>query len=46
MVGTTRPRVTEFMRRFRELGLIETRGHHLLVRDEDLSDYLSQRASC
>lgn len=43
MVGTTRPRVSEFMRRFRELGLIETRAQHgLLVRDKELSDYLSE----
>ncbi|MFY9558105.1 MAG: Crp/Fnr family transcriptional regulator [Blastocatellia bacterium] len=47
MVGTTRPRISEFMRRFRELGLIETSAQHcLVVRDKDLSDYLTQLASC
>lgn len=47
MVGTTRPRISEFMQRFRELGLIETRAQHcLVVRDKDLSDYLTQLASC
>jgi CRP/FNR family transcriptional regulator, cyclic AMP receptor protein len=45
MVGTTRPRVSEFMQRFRELGLIETRAQHcLVVRDKELSDYLTQLA--
>jgi CRP/FNR family transcriptional regulator, cyclic AMP receptor protein len=47
MVGTTRPRVSEFMQRFRELGLIETRAQHcLVVRDKELSDYLTQLESC
>lgn len=47
MVGTTRPRVSEFMLRFRELGLIETRAQHcLVVRDKELSDYLTKLASC
>lgn len=47
MVGTTRPRISEFMRRFRELGLIETSAQPwLVVRDKDLSDYLTQLASC
>lgn len=47
IVGTTRPRISEFMRKFRELGLIETRAHNwLVVRDEELSDYLNQLASC
>lgn len=42
MVGTTRPRVTEFMQRFRELGLIATRAQHcLVVRDRELTDYLT-----
>ncbi|MFY9610174.1 MAG: Crp/Fnr family transcriptional regulator [Blastocatellia bacterium] len=47
MVGTTRSRVSEFMQRFRDLGLIETRAQHcLVVRDKDLSDYLTQLTSC
>jgi CRP/FNR family cyclic AMP-dependent transcriptional regulator len=46
MVGTTRPRVTGFMRRFRELGLIDTRAQRLVVRDRELSDYLTKLASC
>lgn len=47
IVGTTRSRVSEFMRRFRKLGLIGTRAHNrLLVRDKDLSDYLNKLASC
>jgi CRP/FNR family cyclic AMP-dependent transcriptional regulator len=47
MVGTTRPRVSEFMRRFRKLGLIETRAPNcLVVRDKNLSDYLNKLASC
>jgi CRP/FNR family transcriptional regulator, cyclic AMP receptor protein len=42
MVGTTRPRVTEFMRRFRELGLIEiTSERFLIVNEEKLSEYLA-----
>ena len=46
MVGTTRPRVSEFMQRFRNLGLIEMRPpHHLVVRDQDLSNYLTQLAA-
>jgi len=47
IVGTTRSRVSEFMRRFRKLGLIERRAYdRLLVRDKDLSDYLNKLASC
>lgn len=47
IVGTTRPRISEFMQRFRHLGLIETRAPHcLVVKDEELNDYLIQLASC
>ena len=47
MVGTTRPRVSAFMERFHNLGLIDTSAqHHLIVRDKKLSDYLTQLASC
>ena len=46
MIGTTRPRISEFMQRFRELGLIDTRAQHfLVVRDKELSDYLTNLAS-
>jgi CRP/FNR family transcriptional regulator, cyclic AMP receptor protein len=45
MVGTTRPRVSVFMERFQNLGLIETSAQNfLVVRDKDLSDYLSHLA--
>jgi CRP/FNR family transcriptional regulator, cyclic AMP receptor protein len=44
MVGTTRPRVTEFMRRFRDLGLIEFSGPFLIVKEQALSEYLG--AAC
>jgi len=47
IVGTTRPRVSVFMEQFHNLGLIETSAqHHLIVRDKELSDYLTQLASC
>jgi len=47
IVGMTRSRVSAFMRRFRELGLIETRAYNcLVVRDKQLSDYLNKLASC
>lgn len=43
MVGTTRPRVSEFMKRFRDLGLIElTTERHLIVKEEQLTRYLWQ----
>jgi len=46
MVGTTRPRISVFMERFHNLGLIETSAQHcLVVRDKDLSDYLTQLES-
>jgi len=41
MVGTTRPRITKFMREFRALGLIEiTAEHFLIVKERKLVDYL------
>ncbi len=47
MVGTTRPRVSEFMRRFRELGLIETGAQQCMtVREKELGDYLAHLAAC
>jgi CRP/FNR family cyclic AMP-dependent transcriptional regulator len=43
MVGTTRPRITKFMRAFRALGLIEiTTDHFLIVKEGKLSEYLAQ----
>ena len=43
MVGTTRPRVTTFLQRFRELGLIEMSiEHFLIVKEEKLTNYLAQ----
>jgi CRP/FNR family transcriptional regulator, cyclic AMP receptor protein len=46
MVGTTRPRISLFMQRFRKLGLIETNLDRLLVVNEkNLTDYLARRAA-
>jgi CRP/FNR family transcriptional regulator, cyclic AMP receptor protein len=45
MVGTTRPRISMFMQRFRNLGLVETNLDHCLVIDEKkLADYLARIA--
>ena len=45
MVGTTRPRISVFMQRFRNLGLIETNGDHfLIIKEKKLTDYLAQIA--
>jgi CRP/FNR family cyclic AMP-dependent transcriptional regulator len=45
MVGTTRPRISMFMQRFRNLGLIETNENHFLViKEKKLTDYLAQIA--
>src|SRR3990170_8829908 len=45
MVGTTRPRVSWFMQRFRNLGLIETNSDHfLIIKETKLTDYLAQIA--
>jgi CRP/FNR family cyclic AMP-dependent transcriptional regulator len=45
MVGTTRPRISLFMQRFRNLGLIETnREHSLVVKENKLTSYLAVRA--
>lgn len=42
MVGTTRPRISLFMQRFRNLGLIETTpDHFLIIKERNLSDYLN-----
>lgn len=43
MIGTTRPRVTEFMLEFRALGLIEiTREHFLVIKERKLCNYLGR----
>ncbi|MEO6726595.1 MAG: Crp/Fnr family transcriptional regulator [Blastocatellia bacterium] len=45
MVGTTRPRISVFMQRFRNLGLIETNeDHFLVIKEKKLSAYLTQIA--
>lgn len=45
MVGTTRPRISVFMQRFRNLGLIETNmDHFLIIKEKNLTDYLAQIA--
>jgi CRP/FNR family transcriptional regulator, cyclic AMP receptor protein len=45
MVGTTRPRISFFMQRFRNLGLIETNtDHFLIIKENKLTDYLTQNA--
>lgn len=43
MVGTTRPRITEFMLNFRRLELITlSREHHLTVNENKLAEYLAR----
>lgn len=43
MVGTTRPRISLFMQRFRHLGLIETNENNFLViKEQKLSNYLAK----
>jgi CRP/FNR family transcriptional regulator, cyclic AMP receptor protein len=45
MVGTTRPRISMFMQRFHNLGLIETnRDRFLIIKQKKLTDYLAQIA--
>ena len=45
MVGTTRPRISTFMRRFRNLRLIETNeDHFLIIKEKKLTDYLARIA--
>lgn len=41
MVGTTRPRISMFMQRFKNLGLIEMSAeHHLIIKETKLTTYL------
>jgi CRP-like cAMP-binding protein len=45
MIGTTRPRISAFMQRFRNLGLIEsTEEHHLIIKEAKLTHYLASIA--
>jgi CRP/FNR family cyclic AMP-dependent transcriptional regulator len=45
MVGTTRPRISLFMQRFHNLGLIETnKDRFLIIKEKNLADYLAQIA--
>jgi len=45
MVGTTRPRISLFMQRFHNLGLIETnKDRFLIIKEKKLGDYLAQIA--
>jgi CRP-like cAMP-binding protein len=45
MVGTTRPRISVFMQRFRNLGLLETNEDgFLVIKEHKLMDYLAQIA--
>ena len=45
MVGTTRPRISLFMQRFHNLGLIETNeDRFLVIKEKKLTDYLAQIA--
>ena len=45
MAGITRPRISVFMQRFRNLGLIETNeDHFLVIKEKKLTDYLDHIA--
>jgi CRP-like cAMP-binding protein len=45
MVGTTRPRISMFMQRFRKLGLLElSKEHYLIIKEQKLIDYLARIA--
>jgi len=45
MIGTTRPRISLFMQRFRNLKLIEiNRDRFLVIKEKKLTDYLAQIA--
>ena len=45
MVGATRPRTSVFMRKFRNLGLIETNEDHFhIIKEQKLTTYLAQIA--
>lgn len=42
IVGTTRPRITAFMQRFRKLGLIESAGRAIIVHKEKTRAFLDE----
>jgi CRP/FNR family transcriptional regulator, cyclic AMP receptor protein len=43
MVGTTRPRISTFMKRFRDRGLIErTTDHQLIIKQQRLTAYVAR----
>ena len=42
IVGTTRPRITAFMQRFRSLGLIETSGRTISVHRGRMTAFLAR----
>lgn len=45
MVGTTRPRISVFMQRFKNLGLLElSEEHHLIIKENKLTTYLASIA--
>ena len=45
MVGTTRPRISVFMQRFRNLGLIESSlEHYMIIKERKLTAYLASIA--
>jgi CRP-like cAMP-binding protein len=45
MVGTTRPRISLFMQRFHNLGLIErNKDGFFIIKEKKLTDYLAQIA--
>jgi CRP/FNR family transcriptional regulator, cyclic AMP receptor protein len=45
MVGTTRPRISLFMQRFHNLGLIQTnKDRFLIIKEKKLTEYLAQIA--
>jgi CRP-like cAMP-binding protein len=45
MVGTTRPRISLFMQRFQNLGLIETnKDHFFIIKEKKLTDYVGHIA--
>ena len=45
MVGTTRPRISQFMRKFRKRNLIEiSENRFIIVKEKNLTEYLNQMA--
>jgi len=42
IVGTTRPRITAFMQKFRKQGLIETAGRAIIVHRENMTAFVEQ----